>query len=107
MKYMIEDITIYEPLKYDEGLIINYSLPGYTGVNPLFLSDEALMLALEKTFYISGYSLTWHEVEVPLQIVGNPYSTWENIESYMRSNISVDMAKQLVLHYLNNKTEKP
>lgn len=109
MKYTAEDIKIHDPLSYHlMGLDINYSVKGGY-ITPLFLSNEALMLNLRGTNYCIGCSLVWNEVEIPIHLPdnANPQSTWEPLESFMQKNLNKNMASDLVLNYLNNKTEKP
>ena len=99
MKYTAADITIFHPFTYNmSGLDITYDLKG--GRNTHCFSNLALMKALKAT----GCILDFNE-QVPE--VRKATGGWTTLLLFVEEVFNDQMAEELILYYLNNRTVKP
>ena len=81
----------------------------------LVLSNEQLLKSLEEIKAIADYDCSAF-VKVPNPVIGeNPQYDWMHLDTFLHSNLPEDgksegdkvLALNLVLHYVNNRAEKP
>lgn len=102
MKYTLSDIRIKGLPKYEEnGLDISFTVEGKTSTQLLSLTNSSLIDSL-----IESRNILDGDTEDNIVIKSFNHS-WIGLDLYMENNLSVQLAEDLVLNYLNNKTEKP
>lgn len=104
MSYTTENTQITSDVKYEgEGLAISYKTGEISG--RIYFSDFELLRMLLKLGYTSHVTETGNRGCIKSFVyLGH---TRIEIGDYMSKNLDVKMAKNFVLHYLNNKSVKP
>lgn len=102
MKYTLSDIRIKELPKYEgSGLDISFTVEHNPYTQLLSLSGSSLIAALVESKNIYDGDKEDYTVQKSTN------HSWIGLDLYMENNLNIKLAEDLVLNYLNNKTEKP
>jgi hypothetical protein len=101
MKYTVNDIEIEKYVYNDSALSIFYYVSGDLIKKGRLLPNTALMISLKELNLVRNVNLITGRVQI------GTFHPWIDIENYMDCKLDTDMAKLLVIHYLNNRSPKP
>lgn len=103
MKYTISDIRIKDPLpKYEgNGLSISYTIEDNSAALLLELSNTSLVDAILSSGLVVGVDFGDYTVRTSFN------HSWISLSLFMEHYLNLSLVEHLVLHHLNNKTEKP